>query len=46
MKKMLLLVLFLGVFFPAAPAVARSRGVTIINTQCLVGGGVTLGLVF
>ncbi len=33
-------------FTTAAPAVVRSKNVTITNTQYLVGGGVTLGLVF
>ena len=32
--------------FNTAGAFARSRGVTITNTQYLIGGGVTLGLAF
>jgi hypothetical protein len=33
-------------FTTAAPAVVRTKDVTITNTQYLIGGGVTLGLVF
>ncbi|MGO9116321.1 MAG: hypothetical protein ACLQPD_01790 [Desulfomonilaceae bacterium] len=33
-------------FTTAAPDIVRTRDVTITNTQYLVGGGVTLGLVF
>ncbi len=33
-------------FTAAAPTVVRSKGVTITNTQYLIGGGVTLGVVF
>jgi len=33
-------------FTTAAPATSSSKGVTITNTQYLIGGGITLGLVF
>jgi hypothetical protein len=33
-------------FTTAGPDIVRTRDVTIINTQYLIGGGVTLGLVF